>query len=134
MLVQPVRGRVPIAQQLGERHSAVKLFVSSNPYDANSTSNPYGQYGSPYSPTSVNNPYGKYGSPSSQSATNPYATQAPRIIAPNDQSLGTLSTNPYAKDSIANPNGAGNPYAPNSVTNPYSPYYIPSLATTPKKK
>ena len=49
--------------------------LSSNPYDPNSTSNPYGQYGSPYSDKSINNPYGTYGSPySSQSPNNPYST------------------------------------------------------------
>lgn len=31
---------------------------SANKYDPDSTSNPYGRYGSPYSPDSVNNPYG----------------------------------------------------------------------------
>lgn len=54
--------------------------LSSNPYDPNSTSNPYGRYGSEYSPDSVNNPYGKYGSPySPDSANNPYATNPPAI-------------------------------------------------------
>jgi hypothetical protein len=38
--------------------------LSANPYDPNSTSNPYGRYGSPYSADSINNPYG---------AGNPYA-------------------------------------------------------------
>lgn len=47
--------------------------LNSNPYDPNSVSNPYGQYGSPYSPDSINNPYGRYGSPySPDSANNPY--------------------------------------------------------------
>ena len=56
--------------------------VSSNPYDPESISNPYGKYGSQYSPDSVNNPYGKYGSKySSESANNPYATNAPVIVA-----------------------------------------------------
>ncbi len=55
--------------------------VSSNQYDPNSISNPYGRYGSQYSPQSVNNPYGQYGSRySSQGANNPYATNAPIII------------------------------------------------------
>ena len=36
--------------------------LSANQFDPNSTSNPYGKYGSEYSPTSINNPYGKYGS------------------------------------------------------------------------
>lgn len=48
--------------------------LSSNPYAAESTSNPYGRYGNRYSPTSINNPYSQYGSPySSQSPNNPYA-------------------------------------------------------------
>lgn len=55
--------------------------LSSNPYDKNSVSNPYGKYGSKYSPDSINNEYGKYGSPySSESVNNPYATNAPRVI------------------------------------------------------
>jgi hypothetical protein len=33
--------------------------ISANQYDPDSTSNPYGRYGSPYSPDSVNNPYGQ---------------------------------------------------------------------------
>ncbi|SOD42715.1 hypothetical protein [Nitrosovibrio sp. Nv4] len=40
--------------------------LSSNPYDPDSTSNPYGRYGSEYSQDSINNPYGQYGSPYSQ--------------------------------------------------------------------
>jgi hypothetical protein len=35
--------------------------LSSNPYDQNSTSNPYGKYGSEYSADSINNPYGNMG-------------------------------------------------------------------------
>lgn len=47
--------------------------LSNNPYDPNSTSNPYGQYGSRYSPDSINNPYGVYGSKYSPlSPNNPY--------------------------------------------------------------
>lgn len=54
--------------------------LSSNPYASDSTSNPYGRYGSPYSNDSINNPYGKYGSPySDYSPNNPYANHAPRI-------------------------------------------------------
>ena len=52
--------------------------LSSNPYDPNSTSNPYGEYGSEYSADSINNPYGKYGSEYSDSSpNNPYATNPP---------------------------------------------------------
>ncbi len=58
--------------------------LSANRYDPNSTSNPYGQYGSRYSPNSVNNPYGQYGSRySNDSANNPYATNAPAVVVPN---------------------------------------------------
>lgn len=55
--------------------------LSSNQYDPNSVSNPYGRYGSQYSPDSINNRYSVYGSPySNQSVRNHYATQAPVII------------------------------------------------------
>jgi hypothetical protein len=57
--------------------------LSSNPYDPNSVSNPYGQYGSPYSPYSINNPYGQYGSPySPNSPNNPYAVGGQRPPQP----------------------------------------------------
>lgn len=57
--------------------------LSSNQYDPNSVSNPYGRYGSEYSQDSVNNPYGRYGSQySNDSPNNPYATNAPAIVAP----------------------------------------------------
>ncbi len=92
--------------------------LSSNPYDPESVSNPYGRYGSPYSPDSINNPYSQYGSPySPYSATNPYATQAPKIVNPYG---GRLSANPYAPDSTTNSYGRyGSPYSPDSITNPY---------------
>ena len=55
--------------------------LSANPYDQNSVSNPYGQYGSPYSQDSINNPVGEYGSPySDKSINNPYATNPPIVI------------------------------------------------------
>jgi len=55
--------------------------LSSNQYDQNSTSNPFGRYGSQYSNDSINNPYGQYGSEySNDSANNPYATNPPVII------------------------------------------------------
>lgn len=70
--------------QLRDRQTGKYLGnLSANPYDPNSTSNPYGQYGSKYSPDSINNPHGKYGSPySNDSATNPYATNPPAIVDP----------------------------------------------------
>ena len=70
--------------QLRDRQTGKYLGnLSANPYDPNSTSNPYGQYGSQYSADSINNPYGQYGSPySNDSANNPYATNPPAIINP----------------------------------------------------
>ena len=66
---------------LVDRHTGKYLGnLSTNKYDANSTGNPYGQYGSPYSTDSINNPYGQYGSRySNDSPNNPYATNLPAI-------------------------------------------------------
>ena len=61
------------AEDLGE--------LSANPFNPDSTSNPFGA-GSPFKPDGLNNPFSPYGSPfSNQSATNPYATDAPRLFA-----------------------------------------------------
>lgn len=63
--------------------------LSNNKYDPNSTSNPYGQYGSEYSQDSINNPYGQYGSRYSQdSPNNPYATNPPAIVSPQAPGVG----------------------------------------------
>lgn len=57
--------------------------LSSNQFDPNSVSNPYGRYGSKFSPDSINNQFGRYGSPySNSSVNNPYATSPPKIVAP----------------------------------------------------
>jgi len=101
--------------------------LSSNPYEADSTANPYGAHGSPYSADSINNPYGTYGSPySGRSATNPYATDAPRLYDSQGNYRGKLSTNRYDPDSTSNPYGRyGSPYSAESINNPYgagSPY------------
>ena len=51
---------------------------SANPFELNSTSNPFGTYGSEYSANSINNPYSLYGSEySTESATNPYLVSEP---------------------------------------------------------
>lgn len=63
--------------------------LSNNKNDPNSTSNPYGRYGSEYSQDSINNPYGQYGSRYSQdSPNNPYATNPPAIVSPQPPVLG----------------------------------------------
>ena len=94
--------------------------LSNNPYDPDSTSNPYGA-GNPYDPNSINNPYGRYGSPyGTESATNPYATDAPKLYDQNGNYRGKLSSNPYDPESISNPYGRyGNPHSPDSINNPY---------------
>lgn len=57
--------------------------LSSNQYDPNSTSNPFGRYGSQYSQDSINNPHSQYGSRySNDSPHNPYATNAPIVVMP----------------------------------------------------
>ena len=101
--------------------------LSANPYDPDSTTNPYGRHGSEYAPDSINNPYGPYGSPySPRSATNPYAIDAPKLYDADGNYRGRLSTNPYDPDSVSNPHGRyGSPYSPDSINNPYgagSPY------------
>ena len=59
--------------------------LSSNPYDQDSVSNPYGKYGSQYSKDSINNPYSEYGSPySDKSINNPYATNPPIVLDPDE--------------------------------------------------
>ena len=55
--------------------------LSSNRYDPDSVSNPYGRYGNKYSPDSINNEYGQYGSEySNDSPHNPLAANAPKIF------------------------------------------------------
>ena len=60
------------AEYLGE--------LSENPYVPDSTANPFGA-GSPFNPDGINNPFSPYVSPfSNQSATNPFPTDAPRLL------------------------------------------------------
>ena len=98
--------------------------LSANRYEDDSTANPYSSAGSPYSAKSINNRFGSYGSPfSPTSARNPYATDAPKIVAQDGTCLGKLSENCYDPDSVSNPYGRyGSPYSPTSINNPYSTY------------
>ena len=100
------------AEDLGE--------LSANPYNPDSTSNPFGG-GNPLWSNSVTNPFSPYGNPfSNQSATNPYATDAPKLYDQQGQYRGKLSTNPYDPDSTSNPYGRyGSPFWPDSIKNPY---------------
>ena len=53
--------------------------ASSNPFDKDSVSNPFGKYGSHFEKDSVNNEFGQYGSPfSKDSVNNPFATGGSR--------------------------------------------------------
>ena len=71
------------------------------------------------------------------SATNPYATEAPRLYDSQGNYRGQLSTNPYALDSTSNPYGRyGNPYSPDSLNNPYgaeNPYNPGLIYVVPVK-
>jgi hypothetical protein len=101
--------------------------LNANRLNPNSVSNPIGPYGSVVGPNSVNNPVGIYGSPvSPYSVNNPFATQAPKIITPNGNYLGTFGANPFAPDSVSNPFGVyGSPLSPTSINNPIGIYGSP---------
>jgi hypothetical protein len=90
--------------------------LSANPHAPGSTSAP----GSQFDPNSVNNPYGRYGSPySAQSATNPYATDAPKLYDGAGNYRGKLSANRTDPDSVSNPYGRyGSTFSPDSPNNP----------------
>jgi len=107
--------------------------LSANPYTPESTSNPYGIYGSKYSPNSINNPYGIYGSKySPTSVNNPYAVQAPKIYGRDGTYLGRLSKNKYDPESVSNPYGVyGSKYSPKSINNPYGIYGSPYSPLSP---
>src|SRR5688572_25133427 len=79
--------------------------LSDNELNPNSIFNDIGPYGN-LSPTSPRNPISLYGSPiSPNSATNPLATEAPRLYDQEGNYRGKLSTNPLDPDSISNPLG-----------------------------
>ncbi len=117
--------------------------LSANPFDPDSTSNPFGA-GSPFAQDSINNQFGVYGSPfSNKSANNPYATDAPRLFDQQGNYRGKLSENPYdpestsnpygrygspfSSDSIKNQFGAGSPFNSDSPTNPFGKGLMPYL-------
>lgn len=100
--------------------------LSANPFLKDSTSNPFGG-GNQFDPKSIKNPYGQYGSVySNKSATNPYATDAPKLYDSQGNYKGKLSTNKFDPESISNPYGKyGSVYSPDSINNPFgagSPY------------
>ena len=114
------------AEDLGE--------LSANPFNPESTANLFGA-GSSFKPDGLNNPFSPYGSPfSNQSATNPFATDAPRLYDQQGNYRGKLSANPYDPDSTSNPYGRyGSPFSPDSIKNPYGAGnpYNPGSPTNP---
>lgn len=65
-------------------------------------------------------------------SANPYATDAPDIVAQDGTYLGKLSANPYDPDSVSNPYGRyGSPYSSTSINNPYSTYGSPYSSQSP---
>ncbi|MCC2643539.1 MAG: uncharacterized protein K0S45_3952 [Nitrospira sp.] len=94
--------------------------LSANPFALDSTANAFAQ-GSPFAPNGVNNPFSRYGSRfSNQSATNPFATDAPRLYDQQGNYRGKLSANPFDPDSTSNQFGRyGSPFSPDSLNNPF---------------
>ena len=109
---------------LSTQHSALAFEdlgnLSANRFDSESSSNPFGK-GSPFAPNGINNPFSPYGSPfSNTSATNRFATEAPRLYDQQGNYRGKLSANPYDPDSTANQVGRyGSPYSPDSLNNQF---------------
>ena len=104
---------------------------SLNKNRADSVSNPLGVYGSENSRYSINNQDGEYGSVlSNKSATNPNASNPPKLYDRNGKFRGKLSTNPYDPDSISNPYGRyGSKFSVDSINNWYgagNPYRLDS--------
>jgi hypothetical protein len=66
--------------KLYDRQGRYRGKLSSNPYDPDSISNPYGRYGSRYSPDSINNPYGAGNPYRYDSPTNPYGSVFPTLF------------------------------------------------------
>jgi len=97
--------------------------LSDNPYAPDSSSGLANQY----NPNSVSNPYGTYGSPySNKSATNPYATDPPKLYDDQGNYHGKLSANQFDPDSTSNQFGRyGSQFSPDSINNQFgagSPY------------
>ena len=125
-LIQPVQSTALASANINTQYNYLGK-LSSNTYDSDSITNPYGQYGSVYSSQSINNPYGIYGSIySGLSVNNPYTLNAPKIYSKDGKYLGKLSSNLYDPESINNPYGIyGSPYSANSINNKMGIYGSP---------
>lgn len=65
-------------------------YLSANPFEEDSTSNPFSEVGSPFGLNSINNPFSPQGSPFSlTSANNPFGQGVPiDVTDPTDKLLG----------------------------------------------
>jgi hypothetical protein len=63
------------APKLYDQQGNYRGKMSTNPYDPDSISNPYGRYGSLYSADSINNPYGAGSSYRHDSPTNEFGSR-----------------------------------------------------------
>lgn len=69
--------------------------VNRNPYDTDSLTNPYGQYGNPYNSNSLLNNFGPYGNPySSLSPYNQFSRTPPYFIK-GGKTVGYLTVNQF---------------------------------------
>lgn len=128
MKVLIVAGALALGMSTG---AAAQCYYNCAPRNALSTN--------PYAPNSVTNPYSPYGSRhSNQSVTNPYATQAPKIVDGQGNYYGRASANRYDPDSTSNPYGRyGSRYSPDSLNNPYgagNPYSGKKLYLVPDEE
>jgi len=107
--------------------------LSNNKYASDSTSNPFGVFGSRYSPKSINNPFSIPGSAAQSKYS--FGSNSPQLRGADGKYLGRVNKNRYDPDSISNPYGRyGSKYSPDSVNNPYGKYgspYSPYSATNP---
>lgn len=117
MLTLAVAVAAPATAQTQTKTKTYLGNLSANPYAPGSTARP----GAEYDPNSVTNPYGRYGNPfGAHSATNPAASDAPKLYDRAGNYRGKLSANPFDADSVANPYGRyGSRTSPESINNPY---------------
>lgn len=95
--------------------------LSSNTWDSDSVSNPWGKYGNPWSSDSINNTWGKYGNPWSS-----YSTGGP-VTVPSAPSGGWNVPSVSFPDSSYLSRG-WQPAPSNTV---YVPVYVPAAPVTP---
>ncbi len=97
---------------------------SRNKTQPDSTSNPYGPFGSRASLKSIHNSCGPYGSRWSENGfANPVTRGGAKLYGNKGQFLGNLNSNRADPDSISNPYGRyGSKWSLLSVNNPYGVY------------